>query len=885
MVPSVYIVPSTYRDMTKLLMILYVCLLSSLPYNDGQSPLRPLQLLSFLPYPDPEAQPPWTEGPTLTLAAQLAVDIINNRTDILTGYNFELVSGDSGCTDLLNKIELSLFQQLLYSDENVAGIVGPACSHSTYRLSSQLAHRELDTIAVHIAGSHDLQDRQLYPNSFSTIDSTDVLAETVLKIIDKNNWESVFVIHDAHREFYTSIFNQLREREPNKVSFFTRVLHASTFYLSSLSVAVGECERSHRIIIFLAPPEFIANTLCRFYWEQRDFFYPNYQYIIVSQTLDEVVRNATYQNDTHTQTCSADEIQSRLQGAVFIHYRLDPFNSSEATDFGLSYKQFIDLYTRSVDAYNMELEDGEEMIQPSFWAASYFDAVWSLALALNNSREEVKNSTGLDLSEYRYGHSAATNIIRNNLLQLDFEGVSGRIRFNASTGFTRHLVDIYQAEDNHMKRLEYYNISDNSIGNYSSEGVEFIDDNFIIITDDVITVGVFIVILLVIIVIMLAFLQILSILFANHRSIKATSPNLYHCAYGGCYLTALAAFLITVANSFNVPPAERCRLQHAAIVIEQTGDVLLFASLTAISFRIYRIFVHYMHPGRFVSDVYLLAFVAIVTAIFILISVITAAFVKSEEMLECCESQADYMLVKVRCTYSFEYWQVPTLAFPVVLTLSASAFALMSAGKVTMKEFKTTFIVVLCYLLYFSTGIWMLTYLNTPDSGSLSFIPRVASHIAFLCFCLVLLFFPPTLPILKNMYNSHLKRYVVSFRCCQTNTEKSDSEQNDDSNKVDKDVHSNQHDEHYVDSDVLNEQVDPTHGHVMYSNKVRQRFNDVETKDHLTNRVTSKVRITIEVFEDTVIPSNKSNDSLASVEANNVGDVTRVSVIVTDDPD
>ena len=859
--------------MLKIPMILVVtCLLSSLPYNDGRSSIKPLYILSLLPYPDPEAQPPWTEGPTLILAAQLAVDLINNSTDILSGYNLELVSGDSGCTDLLNKIELSLFKQLIYSNENIAGIAGPACSHSTYRLSSQTAHREIDTLTVHIAGSQNLQDRKLYLNSFSTIDSSDVLAEAVLKIMDKRKWEEVFVIHDANREFYTSIFNKLREREQNKISFYSRVLHASTFYLSSLGVEVGGCEQSHRIIIFLAPPEFVANTLCRFYWEKEEIFFPNYQYIIVSQTVNEVVRNATYQNDTHTLTCSSDEIQNRLQGAIFIHYRLDPFNFSEATDSGLSYTQFIDLYTRLVETYNIDLEDGEETIQPSFWAASYFDAVWSLALALNNSKEEVKNRTGLDLSEYRYGHSNATDIIRNNLLQLDFEGVSGRITFNKSTGFTRRLVDIYQGENNYMKRLEYFNISDNSIGQYTHEPVEYIDYNFIIITDDVVSVGVVLVVILVIVVIVLLFLQTLSVVFANNRSIKATSPKLYHCAYGGCYLTAFGALLITVAGSFNVPPAERCRLEHAGIVISRIGDVLLFASLAAVSFRIYRIFVHYMHPGRFISDIYLLVFVAIVTAICILMNVVTTAFVKSEAILECCETQGNYMQVKVRCTYSFEYWGASTNIFPVVLTLLASAFALMSVGKVTMKEFKTTSIALLCYLLYFNTGIWMLLYLNGQGSGSLSFIPRVASSIVFLCFCLVLLFFPPALPILKNLYSSHLKRYV---QCCQTNTQELDPPQKDVTNK---DTHSYEHGEPNIDhdSDVHCEQMEGPHGHVIYSSEM-PRFKVAETKYHPADRKTSKVRITIEVVED---KANKSDVSLTSMEASCVSDATsRVSVL------
>ena len=79
------------------------------------------------------------------------------------------------------------------------------------------------------------------------------------------------------------------------------------------------------------------------------------------------------------------------------------------------------------------------MVAPSFWDASYFDAVWSLVLALNRTVGE----TGVVLSEYHYGQHATTEAIRNHLLELDFEGVSGRIRFDNETGYVKRAVDVY----------------------------------------------------------------------------------------------------------------------------------------------------------------------------------------------------------------------------------------------------------------------------------------------------------------------------------------------------------------------------------------------------------------------------------------------------------
>lgn len=108
--------------------LLVLVLLKVTSRGAGQHPTSgtPLNILSLLPYPDPAAQPSWSEGPTLTIAAQIAVGLyINNRSDILPGYKVELVVGDSGC-NLISKAAIATKSVILSPDKPVAGIVGPA---------------------------------------------------------------------------------------------------------------------------------------------------------------------------------------------------------------------------------------------------------------------------------------------------------------------------------------------------------------------------------------------------------------------------------------------------------------------------------------------------------------------------------------------------------------------------------------------------------------------------------------------------------------------------------------------------------------------------------------------------------------------------------------
>ena len=58
-----------------------------------------LYLLSLLSYPDndPSLVQSRTDGGTIIAGAQLALQEINNRTDVLANYNLELIPADDGC--------------------------------------------------------------------------------------------------------------------------------------------------------------------------------------------------------------------------------------------------------------------------------------------------------------------------------------------------------------------------------------------------------------------------------------------------------------------------------------------------------------------------------------------------------------------------------------------------------------------------------------------------------------------------------------------------------------------------------------------------------------------------------------------------------------------
>lgn len=215
-----------------------------------QSPLscagpdtRKLHILSLLPYPDPTGeQPSWDEGHTLFLAEQMAVDRLNAQHDVLPGYNLTLIRSDSGC-NIQYKATLSLLNDILYSEDPIVGMVGPGCSTSTSTVASLSGRDRIALINVHIAGSLQLAERQRYPYSFGTLDSTEVFVKTILELIRDMEWNRVSALYDESRLYYysTAVLLGKRIRAANeagngtKVQYFGSAVYDTHIPLSAIT--------------------------------------------------------------------------------------------------------------------------------------------------------------------------------------------------------------------------------------------------------------------------------------------------------------------------------------------------------------------------------------------------------------------------------------------------------------------------------------------------------------------------------------------------------------------------------------------------------------------------------------------------------------------------
>ena len=717
------------------------------------APKKTLYLLSLLPYPDPEGrevfQPSWDEGPTLFLAEQLAVELINNnRSDILNGYTLELLQGDSGC-NLRSKANRVFFEKVLYNTKTPLGIVGPGCSNSALTVSSLSGRRDLSILTLHVAGSLLLSNRTLYNYSFGTLDSTEVFVQASLALVRENDWVPMGILFDESRLYYASTVRRFEEelRRAN-ISHFS-----SAVYDTHIPLDVIVMNRIRVIFLFVGP-DYLSRILCLAY--HRNMLYPVYQFVIVSRVVEEI-QPVTF----NTVTCVESEITQVINGSLILHYQLK--NNENQTDAGLSYKQFFKEYKQRVSDYNSRerMIHSDDNITTSFWAASFFDAVWSMALALNSSAEI------LDLlsADNVYGSEVA-DILKENLLNQNFNGLSGRITYNKSSGYVIRNVKIYQiGSTRQMSQIASYVKLNDSVVLTSTDG-KFINGTFR--TESTIAAvslaigGVFLSVIVMSFIVTLI-LHILTVVHREQKSVKASSTKLSHIAFAGCYLFAfcgLINFMVRCLSGIISPSAE-CSLFHVLNSAAALGGTLLFGPICARTWRLYRIYEHFKNPGKLLSDWFLLLAVLTLFALNSIIAVLSftinsfePVYVNSSYLREVRDTQGnteEFVLIErvtINCSQSnYFVWFGVLFMFAISLMFFAFWLAVFTR-RIPHRDFQTQSIILLIYLLSGFSFLGLLLYFVFNNILLRFAVLSVVFTVSVLSPCL-LLFFPPLYPILK----------------------------------------------------------------------------------------------------------------------------------------
>ena len=704
--------------------------------NDSRRTTKPLFIATLLPYPDsrPGFRPSWDERLEIIPAMDLAARQVNQRQGFLDGYELRLVHHDGGCN--INTKTFMALARLLSSVESVLGMIGPGCSAST--LTSLPLLNRTSLIAVHGAGSPEI-NRTSFPNSFGTYGSSIGFVEAIFAMMERASWRNISLLSDPSRPFFSDTVNFLQQDLP-RAHPDARILYSSPVYDFYLPVADIK-ETLVRVVLLFTGPELARKVMCIAFHEEM--FYPAYQWVIIGRILEEFTSTPVYfQYDSILYNCSTDDFARILEDNFLLNFKLSHFQDDEEKISGVSYQEYVQQYNASVMAYN--LENSNNTIEFSMWATYFYDAVWAWAVVLDNATK----SGNFSIEEYQFDQP--NDALIEQFEQVDFEGVSGRIKFDRETGSVDRIVDIFLISNTTEEYVAYCNAG--ALVELT-DGLEFVEDAFL----NEITIHPASVILiwlpLFVQVVVVIATHIVVVVKRDFKSIKASSPKINHLAYVGVYFLITGFFFSTISYLLFLDEREGIMCQAVWAFFLPYGFTLAFGTAIVRTWRLYRIFTHYLNPGKLITEPALFSIVFSMLALDVVVSIIWTSTDPLVQTLTIIPSQGGIRQY-CRSQYFFVWLVFVTgyraLQLAVLLTLGCLT------RNIRNKSFQTVTLQVLVYgtVIVFGLGATLYYFaLLLELNNNITYVILGAIVNALLLLYLSCVFMPPIIPLIKHKWN------------------------------------------------------------------------------------------------------------------------------------
>ena len=728
---------------------LLVCKLSAGLHN--------ISLLILAPNPTKPGQPDfvgngWQAGPALYPATRLAVQHINADPTVLPEFRLQYIEADTACA-ATTQTAISVVRDVFQDRQNqVVGMIGPGCSGAALAVSNLVVRDDFSLVHITQGNTPELE-KSTRINTFASISSALFYVESFIALMKRNKWKQIATLVDISRAY----FRQTHLRFTQRVKENGYELLTSNSLVSAGNTAVIPLtpiiDSKARIIFVFAQRPVASRLICAAY--HKKMRYPDYQWIFHDRKDSDFFTDISTFSSDSTINCTKEQMYAASRGIILNRFNLITENETI----------ILPQLNRSYDEYKQEYDKiaKESFNSPRFttYANSYYDAVWAFAFALHEA-----SRNGLDLKTYRYGHSNETSLIRDALFQIVFSGMSGKICFRNRTRSPRTSINIYQLN----------NAIETLIGKFDGSATtleeklrfivpgDFIEDRYTRRYDSVNTVfGAAIIILTLVLAFVIFLLQMANIFWFNYHSIKATSPNINHLIFSGCYLFMIAIMILTVQTAFTSDTSTMHVLVNSILCNTLTwcfclGYSLIFGTVCAKTWRVYRLFKHFQNesPGMCLGDDYLIFHVIILLAVDIVICTawnVLDPWIHRDipDQFPTQIGQQPILIIRSECICQHTVnWISSMVGYKGVVTLALVILSILNR-KVKRKNFQhTKNINILIYgTILAACAALPLYFLLRHISIYIGFILLFLILMSTLVLCLIVIFLPPVLPVLK----------------------------------------------------------------------------------------------------------------------------------------
>ena len=744
------------KETVRLLLLLFLHLLLctfSTGLNGSNEERQTLYVLAMVPFPDPEkpawAKPNYGAAHSLLPGAQLAIDQINNRSDILQDYNLELLEGDSGC-NVVTTTYVSQVEQILYSGKKVVGIVGPACSEAALSVAA-LAKRQIggrNLVHVTTGSIPLLDDRAKYPNTFGIISSSTAHVDVIFELMKQNGWVNVAVLYDLLRPYYIETFKVFQDKLKGTKANITFSGGITETFLPLQEIL----NKGTRVIVVMSSTVPARKLFCLA--AHKNMTFPAYQFVFQDRKLHHFITEVTVTQGSEANTCTRERMMEAIEGSILLHFGLTSVANETVTVSQLTVEQVHDEYRKRLQQRREELN---MTLNHTDFAYAFYDAVWAMALSINTSIPLINETWKDNMLEY---DSPLFTIIREQFYNLKFQGATVTVNFDNQTGRVCSNVDVHQVESNDIHLIKEWNGT--HLVNITNTTGEFIEDSFnsttVLLHPAIAALG--------LLVSTLAFLltavfQVINIAYCECKSIKASSPRLNHMIFSGCYLITAAVFIYTIQAAFL--PQFTSDIVIGSVFCNvftwcwHIGYTLILATILVKLWRLNYVFLNSFNK-QYLTDEVLVIVVVVLLTLDIVLCIVWAAYTPLVQLRENSLSEEEDMpvvVVRLECG-SKESWFIGiVVGYEVVVTAVVLYFSIRNRH-IKMRRFRNTrsinaLLFSLALLWGFGGPLWLILGLRQAHLNILySVSALLLTSTALLS--LIFIFLPPIIHLIEERF-------------------------------------------------------------------------------------------------------------------------------------
>ena len=507
-------------------------------------------------------------------------------------------------------------------------LVGPVCSVAT-DLIATIVSRYTSTVQVSYGVTSPVfSNVNTYSFFYSTVPALTEYVKPIAAIFEHFDWQVIGLVVDTDITRFTLSGETLADFLSNRSTNFT--ISASLSLVSHYSLEGRTSLNSVRIFVVLAEEKNAADTLCAAF--KSGLTGSEFVWILFGDYVEGWWRSLNVLDCTEEEMLNAIESTLILTNSVQISH--NAFNSIRRQNQSEFWKEF-----RTSLKTNTGLEFEETL---AIRVLQSYDAVWSIANALNTTLAEernIQNKSFSSINDSRFPLESTREVeylhiaLNRNMKELAFQGTSGEIKFtNDSNSPLFPITSIFQMQNGTIVPVGIHKMAEQNISvldftfygnNLSWQGGSPPRDRPVLV---------FQVVELWIIVIMLSLtalgiayaivILIVNCVYRKHKVIKASSPYINILIIVGCILGLLIIPVISIENldKDHVLPEIVylifCNIRPWMIVLSLT---LAFGALFAKTWRIYLIFRNPWAKARPYKDRVLLSIVGVLLLVDVII--------------------------------------------------------------------------------------------------------------------------------------------------------------------------------------------------------------------------------------------------------------------------